>query len=63
MDLQRSIARSYREINYFSELLPGHLCVINNQQLSDSTDDEEKADGVLTIKKGKHISMYTKSHA
>lgn len=59
MDLQRS----YREINYFSKLFPGHLRVINNQQLSDSSDDEEKADGVLTIKKGKHISVYIKLHA
>lgn len=58
--LQKSIARSYREINYFFKLPPGHLCVINNQQLNGNSGDEEKNDGMLTIQKGKHISMYIK---
>jgi len=57
--LQRSIARSYREINYFFKLIPGYLYAINNQQLSVSSD-EEKSDGMLTTWKGKHIPMYVK---
>lgn len=33
---------------------------MKNQQLSDSLDDEEKTDGMLTIEKGKHVTMYIK---